>query len=276
MLHDIVCRCSKFRSAAHKIRHSIGQDSAQQTDSASEKIVPTTFLEMNFSDSEDTNDEVPTQQATVSGEPHMWSTTHMPDEDYFPTAADLEMIGRDLAYDRCEDDTLTADNEGDTYNNTCDDDVEDEFVDVASLRSGAVSPHEYFLRSRKGDLALTPGLSLDTSLWEEDEYRTYGQGQEINMIQFAPTQSNDSSVNTQADALSTQSIIEKLEEEKVPGRPEDPEEKIYSNFLRSLFSPAPHTSVSFLCHIFSLLVISISFAIMFFSCRSQLFLHKRN
>ncbi|VDD80078.1 unnamed protein product [Mesocestoides corti] len=178
----------------------------------------TTFLEMHFSEGEDEDGAENIAEKETGNAPALGTDDgnfHQRDEDYQPTADDFTLLQRDLYYDRddVEMKSVSSGMAGGV------EDEEDTLNDSLQTVEPFDSPHrEYYLRSRKNDdigmqnccAGLTPSL-----LHMLDEY----------------------DVNFDADMDST-GFAEAI---SGPNRAADidPEDQIYSNFLKSLYGSTP-------------------------------------
>ncbi|CUT99232.1 conserved hypothetical protein [Echinococcus multilocularis] len=233
---DILSRRSVTRSLARKLKAEAAQNnstlphekgnhrkSSLEGDFLHQK--PNTLLDMDFSDGDDevecgdmTNLEkvVETTAVEVVPTPIDNGIGRQRDEDYHPTADDISLMQRDLYYD-------LEDTEAKSVSSSALEEEEEGEADSPTTSLCTVEPfdtphRDYFLRSRKGDDAsmqdclggLTPNV---LSMLDEDEPN---MGAEMDALKFA-------------EAISAPNASVE----------NDPEDQIYTNFLRSLFESSP-------------------------------------
>ncbi|VDN11676.1 unnamed protein product [Dibothriocephalus latus] len=190
------------------------------------------------------------------------------DSDYQPTAADMEILQLDRLYDRLPDEPdvglLSAGSEeeeeqaeaetsleiplpADSSRLSGEDDGGDDDVDGG----GSGPRHHYFTRSCKGKASTNEDL-LDTPIWIREEVETFdpllqdGDNKEKGAADETVCRDDETPNKEDVDRpLQTETvcIYEKPlpPQKSIPGMdesfPTDPEDNIYSSFLRSLFSP---------------------------------------
>ncbi|VDK37707.1 unnamed protein product [Taenia asiatica] len=238
---DMLSRRSVTRSLARKLKAEAARNSSALTHEKSNdgklssegefsQQKPTTLLDMDFSDGDD---EVECEGEIKNTEKVVESTAadaisssvnnvaaHRRDEDYHPTADDISLMQRDLYYD-------LEDTEAKSVSSSA---LEEGYDEADSLTTSLCTvepfdtPHrDYYLRSRKVDDAsmqdciggLTPNI--------------------LNMLD-----EDDPNVNVEMDALK---FSESMSAPNVCVE-NDPEDQIYTSFLKSLFELSPQKTIS--------------------------------
>ncbi|VDM34277.1 unnamed protein product, partial [Hydatigera taeniaeformis] len=233
---DILSRRSVTRSLAKKLKAEAAQNnSALIHDKGSRGILssdgdfsqqkPTTLLDMDFSDGDDdaecgvdgANIEKSIEPTTGDGVSASFNnaTGHQRDEDYHPTADDISLMQRDIYYDLEDTEVKSVSSsalEGE------DDEVDSPTTSLCTVEPFDTPHRDYYLRSRKSDDAsmqdclsgLTPNIL--NMLDEDDPHVDAG----VDALKFAESMS--------ASNISIEN---------------DPEDQIYTSFLKSLFESSP-------------------------------------
>lgn len=190
---------------------------------------PTTLLDMDFSDGDDEvecGDMSNTEKAVEPTDADVISTSvnnvacHQRDEDYHPTADDITLMQRDLYYD-------LEDTEAKSVSSSA---LEEGGVEVDSPTTSLCTvepfdtPHrDYYLRSRKDD---------DTSMQD-----CFG-GLTPNILNMLDE--DDPNMNAEMNASK---FAESMSAPNVGGE-NDPEDQIYTSFLKSLFELSPQKTIA--------------------------------
>ncbi|KAL5106106.1 hypothetical protein TcWFU_002521 [Taenia crassiceps] len=236
---DILSRRSVTRSLARKLKAEAAQnnsalnrekdnhgDSSLEGDFSHQK--PTTVLDMDFSDGDDEVEcegdmankgkvAEPTTTDVISTSSNNFANQR--DEDYHPTADDINLMHRDIYYD-LED--IEAKSVSSSALEGEDDEVDSPTTSLCTVEPFN-SPHrDYYLRSRKGDDAsmqdcfggLTPNI---LNMLDEDDPN---MNAEIDALKFAESMS------------ASNACVEN-----------DPEDQIYTSFLKSLFESSPQKTI---------------------------------